>query len=342
MTLLNCCSLKPHKAVASVALLGALIGCGESDLPALHDERIDAAVREAQLDNTDVSLGAGMPTNPPAEGPVTEPGAEPDAQPVDASPVPSAATREAIAVDEYTLVFNDEFNGEQLDSTKWNTSLPWGPDLTINDEMQYYVDTQAESPLAYNPFAFDGEALTISAVPTPENLQDSVNGQAYVSGALSSFRKFDWTYGYVEARIDLPEGTGLWPSFWMLGSEFKDLKPQLYVMEFNGSEPNSLYHNYNYTDSEGNLRSPRQHEIVVNGASEGWQTVGLRWSEGELVFYVNGYPTFQVNGENVSSQAMYVMLNLAVGGLWVDTPDETTPNPAQLKVDYVRVYQANS
>lgn len=337
MTLLNRCSLKPHKAVASVALLGALIGCGESDLPALHDERIDAAVREAQLDNSDVSLGAGMPTDSPAEVPSDVQGQEP----AEASPTASAATREAIAVDEYTLVFNDEFNGEQLDGTKWNTAMPWGPDLTINDEMQYYFDTQADNSLEYSPFAFDGEAITISAEPTPESLQNSVNGQPYVSGALSSFRKFDWTYGYVEARIDVPEGTGLWPSFWMLGSEFEDLKPQLYIMEFNGAEPNSFYHNYNYTDSEGNLRSPRQHEIVVEGASEGWQTVGLRWSEGELVFYVNGYPTFQVNGENVSSQAMYLMLNLAVGGLWVDTPDETTPNPAELKVDYVRVYQRN-
>lgn len=341
MTLLNRCSLKPHKAVASVALLGALIGCGESDLPALHDERIDAAVREARLDNLDVSLGAGMPTDSPAEVPVEAPGVVPGQESVETFPNASAATREAIAVDEYTLVFSDEFNGEQLDDTKWNTALPWGPDLTINDEMQYYFDTQADSSFDYSPFAFDGEAITISAVPTPASLQNSVNGQPYVSGALSSFRKFDWTYGYVEARIDVPEGMGLWPSFWMLGSEFEDLKPQLYVMEFNGAQPNSFYHNYNYTDSEGNLRSPRQHEIVVAGASEGWQTVGLRWSEGELVFYVNGYPTFQVNGENVSSQAMYLILNLAVGGLWVDTPDETTPNPAELKVDYVRVYQRN-
>lgn len=310
---------KPHRVAIGVALALTLSACGDSDLTELNQERIDEALQEFADTTSPVGPVAAMP----------ETGIQ-----------PSEATRQAIDVAEYELVFNDEFNGSEVDSTKWNTKMAWGADAVINDELQHYVDTQANPDSAYNPFLFDGEALIISASETPAALADSANDQPYVSGALTTLGKFDMSYGYVEARVDLPEGASLWPSLWMLGTEFVDLKPQLYMMEYNGSEVNSVFHNYNYTDSEGNLRSPRQHEVVVEGASVGWQTIGMRWLEDELVFYVNGFPTFQVNGENVASQPMYLLMNLAVGGIWVDAPDETTPSPAEFKVDYVRIYQA--
>jgi len=315
----------PYSSVIAVTFALALSACGESDLKDLHAEKIEEAVQAAELAEQaeDPSLGAAQ-----------EPAASDE-------PTASLATQAAINVEDYALVFNDEFNGTILDGAKWNTEMAWGSDLVINDENQYYVDTTANPDAAYNPFSFDGEALVISAAETPEAMAAVANGQSHVSGALTTLGKFDMSYGYVEARVDLPAGKGLWPSIWMLGTEFIDLKPQLYMMEFNGSNPNSVYHNYNYTDEDGNLRSPRQHEVVVEGASEGWQTIGVRWSVGEMVYYVNGYPTFQVTGESVASQAMYLIMNLAVGGLWVDDPDETTPNPAEFKVDYVRIYQRN-
>jgi len=305
----------------SVALVLSVSACGDSDLTELNQEKIEFAVQEANEGDSLLVPAAALPAN--------------------TGPEPSAATRQAIEVADYSLVFNDEFNGSEVDAEKWNTSMSWGEDVVINDELQHYVDTQSNPDSAYNPFTFDGEAMTIFASETPAALADTTQGQPYVSGALTSLGKFDFSYGYVEARVDVPEGAGLWSSLWMLGTEFEDLKPQLYVMEHNGAIAESVYHNYNYTDEQGNLRSPRQHEVVADGFSTGWQTIGLRWSEEELVFYVNGFPTFQVNGENVASQSMYLLMNLAVGGIWVDAPDASTPNPAEMKVDYIRVYQSN-
>ena len=296
----------------------------ESDVDASAETEDSDAESEIDTDTTDeteVSLGEALP----------DPGI----------PVPSAATQDAIDVDEFELIFNDEFNATELDATKWNTTMAWGPNVIINDEQQFYVDTQTNPDVEFNPFSFDGESLIISADATPESMSTTSNGQEFVSGAVTTFGKFDMSYGYIEARVDVPEGAGLWPALWMLGSEFVDLKPQTFMMEFNGSNPDSFFHNYNYTDPEGNLRSPMQHEVVVDGASSGWHTIGLRWSVGELIYYVNGFPTFQVNGDNVASQAMYLIMNLAVGGVWVDAPDETTSLPAPFKVDYIRVYQRN-
>lgn len=317
----TCLAVKSSQIVASGVLALSLVACGESDLEQIQDDRIDAAVIEAN-EAEELLLGAGMP------------------EATSTIPAPSEATRSAIDVEEFELVFHDEFNTEELDASKWNTALAWGPDLVINDEQQFYVDTQSNPDSEFNPFSFDGESLIISADTIPGSMSGSTNEQEFVSGALTTLGNFDMSYGYIEARVDVPEGAGLWPSLWMLGTEFVDLKPQLYMMEFNGGTPDSLFHNYNYTDAEGNLRSPMQHEVVVNGASEGFQTIGVRWSVGELIYYINGFPTFQVNGENVASQAMYFIMNLAVGGLWVDEPDETTGLPASLKVDYIRAYQS--
>jgi len=147
------------------------------------------------------------------------------------------------------------------------------------------------------------------------------------------------TFGYVEARVDFPAGTGLWPAFWMLSSEFVGIKPQLFIAEVDGAEPASVFHNYNYHDAEGNLRSPGQWQVTHDDFSEGFHTVGVSWKAEELLFYIDGEARYRIIGENVSTQAMYLIANLAVGGIWTGAPDSTTTFPAELKIDYIRAYR---
>ena len=250
-------------------------------------------------------------------------------------------TEKGVDLSSYNLVFSDEFQSDVLDSSKWNTALTWGPDLVVYNQMQYYVDVQNNSEFGYNPFILDGEVLTISAVETPDELRSAANEQPWLSGVLTTANKFDFTYGYVEARLDPQAGRGLWPAFWMLSTEFENLKPEVYVMENDGSRPGSIFHNYNYTDLDGNLRTPGQWEVTSEEFSEGFQKVGVAWSPQELLFYINDVPRYRIVGENVSSQNMYLILSLAIGGLWPGAPDGTTPVPAELLIDYVRVYQLN-
>ena len=247
--------------------------------------------------------------------------------------------------DDYTLVFSDEFGGLSLDGTRWNTALPWGPDVTINDELQYYADVLGTDAVERSPFSFDGESLTIAATEvadapaTPEGERAAANGRSWLSGVLTTAGKFDFTYGYAEARIELPEGQGLWPSIWMLGAEPVDLRPQLYVMERDGGRPDSVFHNYEYVDADGNLRSPGQFEVVDEGLSDGFHTVGVAWSPGRFLFLLDGVPSYAIEGDDVSSQDMYLVLGLAVGGTWPGAPDDSTPSPANWTIDYVRVWQ---
>ena len=287
----------------------ALTACGESDLVELQERQLGLARNAAAQEE----LGA--------------------AQPVE--------SEQGVDLNAYSLVFNDEFRATTLDSNKWNTSLSWGPDLVVYNQMQYFVDIQNNTGFGYNPFSLDGEILTISATETPDALRSAANEQPWLSGVLTTAGKYDFTYGYIEASINTQAGRGLWPAFWMLSSEFEDLRPELFVMENDGSRPDSIFHNYNYTDADGNLRSPGQWEVTSPELSDGFNKVGVVWSPQELLFYINDVPSYRIVGENVGSQDMYLILSLAVGGIWPGAPDGTTPVPSALLVDYVRVYQLN-
>ena len=319
--------------LAAALAAAALAACdGSEGLEDLHSQALDDAANERS---------AGIATS---AGDGSAPGTATDGdEPAVGAANPGADAGSAIDPDDYALVFQDEFRGSTLDESLWNTALPWGPDVVINDEEQYYVDALADARfIDASPFSFDGESLTIEASATPESLRAEANEQAWLSGVLTTAGKFEFTHGYAEARVLLPEGQALWPSFWMLGSGPDGLLPQLFVMERNGARPTSVFHNYEYVDERDELRSPGQFETVETADedfSAGFHTVGVSWSPEELLFFVDGVPRYRIVGDDVPDEDMYLVLNLAIGGTWPGPSDASTPSPAAWTIDYVRVWQ---
>ena len=303
-------NIKRPFAFAAVVSVSILSACGDSDLEEIHEQELNDAI-------------ASLEAAPEVAA---------------ASPDTEASTPDNIDLSLYNLTFSDEFNDMSLDASKWNTAL-FDPDTVIFDQLQYYVDTQDEDQILDSPFSFNGEHLTISATQTPEEQRAEANEQPYLSGILTTRNKLDITYGYIEARVDVEEGRGIWPSFWMLASGDDGLLPEIYVFEYDGGRPDSVFHNYNYVDSEGLLRSPGQQEIEAIGFSDNFHTVGLQWSPEELLFYIDGQASYRIIGDKVPAEDMYLILSLAIGGIWTGAPDATTPDPATLSIDYVRVYQ---
>lgn len=242
-------------------------------------------------------------------------------------------------LDGYELVFSDEFNGSELDSSKWVTQYLWGDELVINSEEQHYVDIQNKPDFGYNPFSFDGESITISSIETPDELRDKAFGQKYLSGMFTSYDAFKFTYGYVETRVQLPYGQGLWPAFWLLNAYYVDDKPEIDIMEFIGDNQDTVYHTYHYYDSSGTLRSTESQPSVGVDYTNGWHTFAVEWLPGTLIFYVNGVETHRVVDAKVSQQEMYIIANTALGGWWPGSPDASTNFPAEYKIDYIRAYQ---
>ncbi len=254
-------------------------------------------------------------------------------------PDPNAPVANAALLQDYALVFSEEFDGNTLDASKWNTAYLWGADLFINSEEQYYVDVNNDPDFGFNPFSFDGENLTINAIRTPEALKSKALDQPYLSGVITSYDAFKFTYGYVEARAKVPYGKGLWPAFWLLNAYYVDDEPEIDIMEFIGDDQDVVYHTYHYYDSNDVLRSTKSAPTVGVDYTADFHTYAVEWKPGTLVFYVDGVEQHRIVDPKVSQQEMYVIANTAIGGWWPGSPDETTPFPAKYQIDYIRVYQ---
>ena len=252
---------------------------------------------------------------------------------------PDAPVPNTQLLDGYDLVFSDEFTGSELDGTKWNTSYLWGTDLVINSEEQYYVDILNDPEFGFNPFTFDGDNLTINSIQTPSELAGKSLNQPYLSGVITSYDAFKFTYGYVETRAKVTHGRGYWPAFWLLNAYYVDDMPEIDIMEFIGHNQDVVYHTYHYYDSEGQLRStPSQATPGVDYTAD-FYTYAVEWKPGTIIFYINNIEVHRVVDSKVSQQEMYVIANTALGGWWAGSPDNTTPFPGEFVIDYIRVYQ---
>ena len=250
------------------------------------------------------------------------------------SPVPTTPS-----LNDYELVFSDEFNATELDYSKWNTQYLWGADLVINSEEQYYVDSQNDKDFGFNPFEVRDGSLTIKSIPTPAALLQKANNQPYLSGLITSYDAFKFTYGYVETRAKAPYGQGLWSAFWLLNAYYIDDKPEIDIMEQIGHDQDVVYHTYHYYDADGQLRSTESKPTPGIDFTSNFHTYAVEWKPGTIVYYVDGIERHRVSDPKVSQQDMYIIANTALGGWWPGSPDVSTLFPAEYEIDYIRAYQ---
>jgi beta-glucanase (GH16 family) len=236
----------------------------------------------------------------------------------------------------YKLVWQDEFEGQagQLpDSTKWGYDIgtDWG-----NDQLEYDTD-RAEN------VSLDGEGnLAIIA------REESYMGQNYTSARIVTRGKFETTYGRIEARIKLPTGQGIWPAFWMLGSNFETVGwPQcgeIDIMEYRGQEPGIIHGSLHGPGYSGGEALTRRFILENDRFDNDFHIFAVEWQAGVIRWYLDDiqyftiYPS-QVDGEWVFNHAFYIILNIAVGGNYVGPPNATTVFPQTMLIDYVRVYR---
>ena len=161
----------------------------------------------------------------------------------------------------------------------------------------------------------------------------------YTSGlAMTGGRKYEkppgytFTYGYAEAQIRVPRGKGFWPTFWLLPASYNS-RPEVDILEARGSNPNRVNFNLHFTgvDTGGSYTGPDY--------SAGYHTFAVDWQPSALAFYVDGVERWRYTGPGIPSEPEYLVLNLAVGGIYDGAPDASTPFPSSLDVDYVRVWQ---
>jgi beta-glucanase (GH16 family) len=195
--------------------------------------------------------------------------------------------------------------------------------------------------------------------------QESFEGADYTSGRIETKGLFEKQYGRFEARIKMPWGQGIWPAFWMLGSECEENNQfgaigwpdcgEIDIVEVRGQEPtivNGSIHGPGYAGGDADFNEgeavSKSYDLVDERVDTDFHIYGIEWGEGYINFYVDDVLYNQitpsdeeVTGEWVFDDPFYMILNLAVGGGFSGPPNEDTVFPQTMYVDYVRVYSAN-
>lgn len=246
----------------------------------------------------------------------------------------------------YSLLWNDEFDGDTLDATIWSMEAR-EPGWT-NSELQEYTLT------GENVFVKDGK-LVLKAIKTTGS-----NGKDYfTSGKVNSQNKKDFQYGKVVVRAKTPEGQGLWPAIWMMPQDesFYGQWPkcgEIDIMEVLGNQTDTAHGTIHY--GEPHAQQQGTYKLETGTFASDFHEFSVEWEPGEMRFYIDGnhYHTVNdwftaVDGNDEKpypapfNQPFFVQLNLAVGGTWPGNPDETTDfDKAEFEIDYVRVYQKPS
>jgi beta-glucanase (GH16 family) len=294
----------------------------------------EASAQSAPLLHVVYTATAAISTTVPSPTPTTISTPVPSPTPTAPQPTPISGQPQPVGQSgSWNMVFDDEFSSSSLDTTKWHTCF-WWADTTCSIESQHELEL-------YNPqdVSVQNGLLVLKA-----QKRDMVawNGTTYhyTSGmVMTGGRKgkitpgFTFTYGYAEARVKVPAGQGIWPAFWMLPANYST-RPEIDIMEILGNQPNVYHMNYHYIggDMGKTWTGP--------DFSTGWHVLGIDWSPSAIVWYVDGVERWRyTDTANISKDASYLLLNLAVGGDWPGAPNSSTVFPSYYQIDYVRAWQ---
>ncbi len=269
---------------------------------------------------------------------------------------------------DWKLVWSDEFEGKEIDRSKWDFDLGngfydynakqwingWG-----NEELQYYTREPE------NAFVKDGQ-LHIKAI------KESIHNCGYTSARMKTRKRdgsalFNQCYGKFEFRAKLPTGKGVWPALWMLPQSDKygtwPSSGEIDVLEARGQEPNKILGTLHF-GSRWPANALKENNIILpnNGTIADFHTYAIEWEPGEIRWLFDGKQfaaqSFWWSSSKVAAnkglqptkeedlnawpapfdQPFYLVMNVAVGGKFLGNPDNTTLFPAEMLVDYVRVY----
>ena len=251
----------------------------------------------------------------------------------------SCDTDETQTVVNFTeLVMSDEFETDGvLDNSIWSYDIGTGENGWGNNELQYYTDRPEN-------ISVQNGILIIKAE------KESFEGSSYTSARIVTKAKFEQKYGRFEARIRLPYGQGLWPAFWLLGNSIDEVGwpncGEIDIMEYRGQNPSIVLGTLHGPGYSGGNSISKSYDLVNDRFDTGFHVFGIEWGPEYINFYVddvlyNQLTPSDVTGDWVYDHPFYILINLAVGGNFVGSPNNETVFPQTMLVDYVRVYKNN-
>lgn len=245
---------------------------------------------------------------------------------------------------DWQLVWSDEFEGDVIDSSKWNYIN--GAGGYGNNELQFYSDREENVRVEKGNLILEAH-------------EEEYKGSPYTSAKITTQDKGDWTYGRYEIRAKLPIGQGIWPAFWMMPTDYDVYGAwpacgEIDIMELLGHQPSITHGTLHYGNPY--KYSGTSTTLDKGTFNDAYHIFAIEWLPGEIRWYLDG-ELFQVQdewhsnaggiGEDLTFPApfdrdFYMQFNLAVGGNWPGSPDDSTVFPQQVVVDWIRVYESAS
>lgn len=241
----------------------------------------------------------------------------------------------------WRLAWADEFDKAYIDTNNWNFQVLEAG--RFNDEWQRYTNSN-------NNAYIENDCLVIKAIH-----ESDVHGMdQYTSARLNTAQKQSWKYGKIAARIKLPYGNGIWPAFWMLGANINEnggdtpwpQSGEIDILELYGSKDNAVVEaNIHYANENNSqaMMGAVTCKLEKGIFADSFHIFELEWDAERITWFVDGqqYASMPITADYLSEfhKEFFILLNIAVGGTWAGRPDEATPFPQYMYIDWIRVYQ---
>jgi beta-glucanase (GH16 family) len=254
-----------------------------------------------------------------------------------------------------TLVWSDEFSNSTSSNAQPNPAV-WTYDTGAggwgNDELEDYCGWNSSlspcSAAAPNVYVgTDGYLHIVAEQPSTG---------VYTSTRIKTEGFFSFQYGRIEFRVQVPEAQGFWPAAWLLGNNIATANwPACGEMDVLERVDAAGTPDWNEGSIHGTgftgTNLGNRYNFPTGQTAANWHTYGMIWSKGSVAYYVDDptQPYITYTPSSIaglagsvwpydSGQANFIIMNLAVGGDYPGSPNNTTPFPAQILVDYVRIY----
>jgi beta-glucanase (GH16 family) len=238
----------------------------------------------------------------------------------------------------WKLIWSDEFNGNSIDTNHWKFETGnnggWG-----NRELEYYTGRPD------NAYVSNGVLHIVAR-------QENTNGFTFTSARMISAGLFAQKYGRFEFRAKFPHGKGYWPALWLMPNHSAyggwPSCGEIDVVENKGDYPAVVQGTIHYADADGShLQSTDLYTFPQGSGVGDFHTYLLQWTTNSIGWYVDNqlYET-QTNWSTANApypapfnQPFFIIMNLAIGGIYDGDPDANTVFPGEMQVDYIRVYE---
>jgi len=252
---------------------------------------------------------------------------------------------------DWPLVWSDEFNYEGApDPNKWAHEIGF----IRNREDQYYTDSLKNSRVEDGYLIIESHLEQIDNVEFVDETEKSWKKNRphaqYTAASLTTKGLAEWQYARIDIKAKLPKGRGLWPAFWMLGENWKEVGwptcGEIDIMEHVGFDPDNIFGTI-HTEAYNHMRGTQKgKDIYIEDPYDTYHIYSLIWTPETMDFLLDDVVYNSIPNEHLTEaewpfdQKFHLKVNVAIGGMLggrEGIDDSAFPN--QMLVDYIRVYQ---